>query len=136
MGKINKGLFKKTRAAFEASSYKRNFKLLEETGIYEITGNKVIGKRAKGKKGINARRMEVEDPIAESAFIFDILSTGGKKTNLPGNKGVMCILGDSVRLTYREKTSTLNSPAIEIYGILNKTVKIHFFKKEDTSGKN
>ncbi len=84
-----------------------------------------------GTKGKNSRVFKSKDPIKASADFYKKISKGGKQSKLPNGKGVQTIFSDGSRVVYRVKTSTPNSPAIDISvsiysGIKNQ--KIHFIK--------
>lgn len=84
-----------------------------------------------GTKGKNARIFKSNDPIKSSADFYKKISKGGKQSVLPNGKGVQSIFGDGSRVVYRVKTSTPNSPAVDIsisiYSGIRKQ-KIHFIK--------
>ena len=84
-----------------------------------------------GTKGKNARIFKSNDPIKSSADFYKKISKGGKQSVLPNGKGVQTIFGDGSRVVYRVKTSTPNSPAVDIsisiYSGIKKQ-KIHFIK--------
>ena len=84
-----------------------------------------------GTKGKNARVFKSNDPIKSSADFYKRISKGGKHSVLPNGKGVQTVFDDGSRVVYRVKTSTPNSPAVDIsisiYSGIKKQ-KIHFIK--------
>ena len=84
-----------------------------------------------GEKGKNVRILKSDDPIKTSADFYKRIGNGGKQSVLPNGKGVQTIFDDGSRVVYRIKTSTPDSPAVDISisiysGIRNQ--KIHFIK--------
>ena len=84
-----------------------------------------------GTKGKNTRVFQSDDPIKSSADFYEKISKGGKQSALSNGKGVQAVFDDGSREVYRVKTSTPNSPAIDIgisvYSGIKKQ-KIHFIK--------
>jgi len=90
-----------------------------------------------GKKGKNARIIYTDTPIKTSKDFYDKLSKGGTKQRLSNGKGTLTLLDDYTVITYRIKTSTKGSPAVDIHIIGNsqiKSQKIHFIKEENKNG--
>ncbi len=84
-----------------------------------------------GEAGKNCRVFKSNDPIKSSADFYKKISKGGKEKQLSNGKGIQAVFDDGSRVVYRVKTSTPNSPAIDISisifsGI--KKQKIHFIK--------
>ena len=84
-----------------------------------------------GVKGKHSRIFKTDNPIETSADFYKRISKGGVEETLPNGKGVQTIFDDGSRVVYRVKTSTPNSPAIDIsindYSGIRKQ-KIHFIK--------
>ena len=84
-----------------------------------------------GEKGKNARILKSSNPVKTSADFYNKIRKGGKQSVLPNGKGVQTIFDDGSRVVYRVKTSTPNSPAVDIsisiYSGIRKK-KIHFIK--------
>ena len=84
-----------------------------------------------GEQGKNARIFKSSDPLKSSADFYKKISKGGLEGPLPNGKGVQTTFGDGSRVVYRVKTSTPDSPAVDIsisiYSGIKKQ-KIHFIK--------
>lgn len=87
----------------------------------------------KGKSSVNdIREIYSDDQFKEAKSFYDKITYGGIETPLANDKGLITKLKDGTIITYREITSTINSPAVEINirtskdacGIKNQ--KIHF----------
>jgi hypothetical protein len=91
----------------------------------------------KGKAGnCQIRQIYCNDPIKEAQKFYNIVAFGGIETNLQNNMGVRTKLKDGTVITYREITSTKDSPAVEIninksnnHGNI-KPQKIHFERRK------
>ncbi len=87
----------------------------------------------KGKKGSAnwIRQIFCNNPIAEAARFYDLLSEGGKEKTMPNGHGVMTIMPDGSMISIRIITSSVGSPAVELklngvhQGVKSKQ-KIHF----------
>ena len=85
-----------------------------------------------GEKGDNKRVVHAENQIKESKKFYTQVSRGGKNKPMSNGRGSQKIMKDGGVVTYREKTSTPNSPAVnlsEMKGIV-KNQKIHFEKEK------
>lgn len=91
----------------------------------------------KGKSTITSNReIDCDNPLNEANKFYNFIANGGIETTLENGKGLSTKLKDGTVITYREITSTLNSPAVEINikkstdtgGI--KKQKIHFEKEK------
>lgn len=104
--------------------------------FYPINENKLFGKKGKSNRH-GVRQIDGDDAIRTARQFYEILSYGGIEENLPNGKGVRTKLKDGTWVVYREITSTLNSPAVEINvdgsndkcGL--KYQKIHFEKRKN-----
>lgn len=77
--------------------------------------------------GINKRQYISDDPLSDAVEFFEALSRGGSSRRFP--KGIIKTLDDGTRITFREVTSTPDSPAVEIGRSASqfiKNQKIHF----------
>ena len=91
-----------------------------------------------GEKGDNSRVIYAKNNIKESRKFYKKVSKGGVEQPLPKGNGVKKIMKDGGVVTHREKTSTPNSPAVDLNGLKGEKVKnqkIHFEKKENKNGK-
>ena len=91
-----------------------------------------------GKAGVKEiRQLDTNDVVEESKKFYDKLTFGGIETKLPNGNGTRTELRDGTIIVYREITSTVNSPAVEINvrksnGACNIAFqKIHFEKIGD-----
>jgi hypothetical protein len=108
---------------------------LQITAKYYKYSNGYFGDKGKSPKNRN-REIDCDNPIIVSKNFYDSIANGGIETTLENGKGLITKLKDGTIITYREITSTANSPAVEINikkstnnsGI--KTQKIHFEKEK------
>ena len=89
-----------------------------------------------GSKGTREwiREIYSSNPILEAGNFFDKISEGGKSITLSKFKGVAVEMPDGTKITMRIKTSSKDSPAVEInvkgfHPQLKQYQKIHFVKK-------
>ncbi len=89
----------------------------------------------KGKKGSASwiRKIETKNPEAEAGRFYDLLTDGGREKPLANGHGFITTMPDGSKITIRIKTSTKDSPAVDLNleGIHNgvKThQKIHFVR--------
>lgn len=108
--------------------------LLNVSEKYAISSDGFFGKI--GKAGVGEiRQIDADDVLSESRKFYNSIAYGGIETKLPNGKGVRTELRDGTIIVYREITSTIGSPAVEINvrkssdncGL--KYHKIHFEKK-------
>lgn len=107
----------------------------EITKDYPLNACGYFGEKGKSSN-CQIRQIYCEDPIKEAQYFYDIIAFGGIETNIPNNKGVRTKLKDGTVITYREVTSTKDSPAVEIN--INKSnnhgnikyQKIHFERRK------
>lgn len=101
---------------------------------YVISSDGFFGKI--GKASVDEiRQIDADDVLSESKKFYNCIAYGGIETKLPNGKGVRTELRDGTIIVYREITSTIGSPAVEINvrkssdncGL--KCHKIHFEKK-------
>ncbi|MBQ4269619.1 MAG: hypothetical protein IJB97_08235 [Clostridia bacterium] len=86
-----------------------------------------------GKKGENRRVIYSENQYKESKRFYSKVSKGGRQKTNPNGRIKQKIMKDDGVVTYREKTSTKDSPAVD-FGKMKGQVKnqrIHFIKKEN-----
>ena len=86
-----------------------------------------------GVKGKNHRVIFSEDQYKTAADFYSRITRGGVEKALPNNKGKITYLKDGTKIVYRQKTSTPDSPAIEITVSAPNIVKgqkIHFLKEK------
>lgn len=82
----------------------------------------------KGKKSSKSfiRQIFTIDPAAEAVRFYDIISDGGREESLSNGHGLMKIMPDGSRISIRIKTSSKDSPAVELTLIgFHKGVKNH-----------
>lgn len=85
-----------------------------------------------GVAGDNKRVIYSKDQYKESKQFYSKMGKGGVEKPLQNMHGVQKIMKDGGVVSYREKTSTPNSPAVD-FGKMKGQVKnqrIHFIKKE------
>lgn len=84
-----------------------------------------------GVKGKSSRVIYSKNHVKESKQFYSEISKGGKETSLPNGHGVQKTMRDGGKVTYREKTSTPNSPAVDLGKMQGKikNQKIHFERR-------
>lgn len=86
-----------------------------------------------GVKGKNHRVIYSKNQYETASDFYSKITCGGVEKNLPNNKGKINYLEDGTKIVYREKTSTQQSPAVEITVYYPNNVrgqKIHFLKEK------
>ena len=86
-----------------------------------------------GVKGKNHRVIYSKDQYRTASDFYLRISHGGSEKSLPNNKGKISYLEDGTKIVYRPKTSTPDSPAVEITIYYPNSVrgqKIHFLKED------
>jgi len=86
-----------------------------------------------GQKGKNHRVIYSKNQYETASDFYSRITRGGVEKSLPNNKGKINYLEDGTKVVYRKKTSTPNSPAVEITVYYPNSVrgqKIHFLKEE------
>lgn len=91
----------------------------------------------KGKKGSAnwIRQIVTKNPEAEAGRFYDLLTDGGKENPLSNGHGYITTMPDGSKITIRIKTSSKDSPAVDLKleGVHNGVKihqKIHFVRKE------
>lgn len=130
MGTGSSGNYGNTKGATNSQSQNNAFSRNVQTASqkYRLTQSGYFG-----NKGKNSRVIESKNPVATSKDFYSLLSKGGKKSKLANGKGVQTVFPDGTRIVYRVKTSTPNSPAVDIsvsIVSLVKRQKIHFVKED------
>ena len=94
------------------------------TKKYPLTAQGYFGRQGKG----NARVIVSNDQNQEAKCFYAMISKGGKEKPLPNGHGVQKMMKYGGTVVYREKTSTLNSPAVNLGNMKGKikNQKIHF----------
>ena len=85
-----------------------------------------------GETGDNKRVIYSKNQFEEAKRFYSKMGKGGEEEPLPNAHGVKKIMKDGGVVSYREKTSTKDSPAVD-FGKMKGRVKnqrIHFIKKE------
>ena len=95
---------------------------------YPTTKGGYFGKRGKG----GARVIYSENQYKESNRFYSKISKGGRETSLPNEHGVQKTMKDGGRVVYRKKTSTPDSPAVDLGKMQGKikNQRIHFERKK------
>ena len=90
-----------------------------------------------GEKGKNSRVIYSKNHIKESKSFYSQISKGGSEKTLDNGKGVQKTMKDGGIVSYREKTSTPNSPAVDLGKMKGeiKNQKIHFERRNDDEKK-
>lgn len=90
-----------------------------------------------GVKGNNKRVIYSENQYKESKSFYLKIGKGGVEVPLPNKHGVQKTMKDGGRVVYREKTSTKDSPAIDLGQMKGKiqNQRIHFEKRRIYHGK-
>lgn len=85
-----------------------------------------------GTAGDNKRVIYSNNEIKESKKFYSSIGRGGKEKALDNGRGKQKIMKDGGAVTYREKTSTPNSPAVDLGKMKGriKNQRVHFIKKE------
>ncbi len=86
-----------------------------------------------GTKGKNHRVIYSKNQYETASDFYSRISRGGSEKSLPNNKGKINYLEDGTKIVYRPKTSTPDSPAVEITVYYPNSVrgqKIHFLKEK------
>lgn len=114
-------------------SFMENLELISI--VYPINTSGYFGEIGKSNS-VAIRQIFSDDPVKEAQSFYEKLSFGGIEENLPNGKGKKTTLRDGTIIVYREKTSTPDSPAVEInvryskeHGKI-KSQKIHFERKK------
>lgn len=130
MGTGSSGNYGNTKGATNSQSqnnaFSRNVQAASQK--YRLTQSGYFG-----NKGKNSRVIKSKNPVATSKDFYSLLSKGGKESKLANGKGVQTVFPDGTRIVYRVKTSTPNSPAVDIsVSIVSpvKRQKIHFVKED------
>lgn len=86
-----------------------------------------------GTKGKNSRVIYSNNEIAESKKFYSAISKGGAETPLPNGRGVQTTMKDGGKVTYRERTSTPHSPAVDLGKMTGKVKnqKVHFERRKN-----
>lgn len=87
-----------------------------------------------GRRGKNTQVVECENPAATAREFWTALSMGASPAPLPNRKGDLVYFEDGSRVVHRTRTSTVDSPTVEIFvstrGLgLPPRQKIHFITK-------
>lgn len=92
----------------------------------------------KGKKGSAnwIRQIYTKNPEAEAGRFYDLLTDGGKEKPLSNGHGFITTMPDGSKITIRIKTSSKDSPAVDLklegfHKGVKSHQKIHFVRKED-----
>ena len=98
---------------------------------YPLTSGGYFGRKGKGA----SRVIHSSNCIKESKKFFSNIARGGRKKDISSNV-LQRIMADGGVVVYREKTSTPESPAINLGKMIGKVrnQKIHFVKKEKNDG--
>lgn len=130
MGSGSSGLYSGTRGSTTtkppSSVFLKNVEAISQK--YPLNPNGYFG-----EKGKNHRVIKSNDPIRTSEDFYKTISHGGTAHPLPNGKGVQTVLNDGTRIVYRVKTSTPDSPAVDITVSIESPVKkqkIHFIRKD------
>ena len=109
------------------SSINENIKILSKN--FNISKSGYFGKRGKSSK---VRVIESKNQFKTAQQFWNNLSKNGTISQLPNKSGIIVQFQDKSYATYRIKTSTKDSPAIDIQIVnhdLVKSQKIHFIKE-------
>lgn len=132
MGSGKSGLYHNTKGAKNETKSKSDVSQFSEN-VKTISSKYRIGPSGYfGEKGKNHRIIRSNTPVQTSADFYKKISKGGIEFPLPNRKGVQAVFSDGTRIVYRMKTSTPNSPAVEISVSIYSPVKnqkIHFIKE-------
>lgn len=92
----------------------------------------------KGKKGAASwiRQVFTKNPVAEAGRFYDLLSDGGSEKPLSNGHGFVTTMPDGSKITIRIKTSSKDSPAVDVkledfHQGIKTHQKIHFVRLED-----
>jgi hypothetical protein len=85
-----------------------------------------------GEKGNNRRVIYSENQYKESKRFYSKIGKGGVETPLPNKHGVQKTMKDGGKVVYREKTSTKESPAVDLGQMQGKikNQRIHFERRK------
>ena len=85
-----------------------------------------------GEKGDNKQVIYSPKHVKDSKKFFKKISNGGKRKDSGNDYSIQKIMKDNGSVVYREKTSTPNSPAVDLGDMKGKikNQRIHFLKKE------
>lgn len=102
---------------------------------YGLSSSGYFGK--KGKKGSASwiRRIYTENPAVEAMKFYELLSNGGSEVPLTNGHGFVTTMPDGSKITLRIKTSSKNSPAVDLnfkgfHNGVKPRQKIHFVEQE------
>jgi hypothetical protein len=135
MSKPSSGLFSKTQGTNKSieqtklnlSSMQGNLSSLSKT--FPTTPSGYFGEKGSSTK---VRVIKTNNQYKSAQKFWETLAKGGKVAELPNKHGLKVDFEDGSFATYRVKTSTKSSPAVEIRITKNdkfKPQKIHFVKK-------
>lgn len=136
MSKSLSGLFsgtngdKKYKKQQELNLYSMVENLNRLSKIYSVTKGGYFGERGKSSR---VRVISSTNQFKEAQKFWDILSKGGRISELPNKHGIRVDFEDYSYATYRVVTSTKDSPAVDIRVFRHdniKSQKIHFIRKE------
>ena len=85
-----------------------------------------------GERGKNSRVIYSQNHVKESKQFYSKISKGGIEKTLKNGHGVQKTMKDGGRVIYREKTSTPNSPAVDLGEMQGKikNQRIHFERRK------
>lgn len=112
---------------YNAHKMRRKYPLNEQ-GYF---GEKGKSKGKPGQKQI-VRVIESRNQYKTAKDFYSKISKGGEETPLPNGRGKRKDLSDKTAIVYREKTGSIDSPAVSLNVPKNskvKSQKIHFEKK-------
>jgi hypothetical protein len=109
------------------------------TSSYNTTPSGYFGKKGASSKNGN-RVIKSRHHFKDAVSFWNKISQGSKISNLPGVNGKLAKFPDGTTVTFRKKTSTKHSPAIEIivrsYSPNIRTQKIHFIGGSNNGKRN
>ena len=85
-----------------------------------------------GEKGKSRRVIYSDNQYEESKRFYSKIGKGGEETPLPNKHGMQKTMKDGGRVVYREETSTIESPAVDL-GLMKGKIKnqrIHFERRK------
>lgn len=124
---LSKQIRQRGTVDYNAHKMRRKYPLNEQ-GYF---GKKGKSKGKSGQKQV-VRVIASGNQYRTAKDFYSKIGKGGKENPLPNGRGKRTDLSDKTAIVYREKTGSLNSPAVSLNVAENskvKSQKIHFEKK-------
>lgn len=103
---------------------------------YGLSTRGYFGEKSKKGSANWIRQIFTTHPETEASRFYDLLTTGGSEKSLTNGHGFITTMPDGSKITIRIKTSSKDSPAVDLklegfHEGIKTHQKIHFVRKED-----